>query len=239
MTPLSTFMYCFSGFYTNCTHVMQQGTDYVVTGPSCFAVLTATNWNNISTIYTPLCNQLSYFAITSALSAVTQIQINTYSNQPFLTGGQARTTSAVVCAYGAGQTVPIVSVYAGNVVYIGMDFDWSPGNHYEPGFMNLNLNGDTLQSLNLLNCYLTGINMSADFNCAQLNSIGFQNTQFYQGQLAADNGLKNFLQRLVSQGPNNGSLYALNDLNPLDASIITLIDTLTATKGWFYQRQTV
>jgi len=238
MTPLSTFMFCFSGGLTNCTNAFTENKDYIVSGKSCFAVLTSTNWSAVNSIFTPLCSQLSYFAITSALSAVTQSQTNAYGNQPFLTGGNVQTVTPTVCAYGNGQTVPIVTVSNGNRTFLGMDFTWSESNNFRPGFMNLNLNGSTLEVLSLSNCYLTGINMSADFNCSSLASIGFSNTKFFQGQLAPDAGLKRFLERLVSQGPNNGNLYALNDLNPLDPSIITLIRTLTSTKGWFYQRQT-
>ena len=242
MTPLSTFMYCFSGFSfagpINCTNAFTENTDYIVSGKSCFAVLSSPNWSLVNTIFTPLCSQLSYFAITSALSAVGQSQTNAYGNQPYLTGGTVQTMTPIVCAYGNGQTVPILTVYHGNEVFIGQDFTWSMDNYFIPGFMNLNLNGSTLQNLSLTNCYLTGINMSADFNCSNLTSIGFADTLFWQGQLAPDTGLKRFLQRLVTQGPNNGYLYALNDFAFLDNSVITLLQTLTSTKGWTYTRQT-
>lgn len=242
MTPLSTFMYCFSGFSfagpINCTNAFTENIDYIVSGKSCFAVLTSTNWPQVNTIFTPLCSQLSYFAVTSALSSVTSAQSNAYGNQPYLTGGNVQTFSSIVCAYGNGQTVPILTVSNGNEVFIGVDFTWSESNNFRPGFMNLNLNGSTLESLFLYNCYLTGINMSADFNCSNLNTVGFSNTKFWQGQTAPGIGLKSFLERLVSQGPNNGSLYALNDFSPLDPSVTTVINTLTSTKGWFYQRQT-
>ena len=149
MTPLSTFMFCFSGFDFatfrpfNCTNAFTENKDYIVSGKSCFAVLTSTNWSQVDTIFTPLCSQLSYFAVPPALSAVTSAQSNAYGNQPYLTGGNVQTFTRVVCAYGNEQTVPILTVNNGNVVFIGIDFTWSESNNYRPGFMNLNLNGST------------------------------------------------------------------------------------------------
>jgi len=226
--PLSTFVTCISGI-DDCTNNFTLNEDYIVSGKSCVVVLTSEKWFDVSRIITSKDNALDYFSIdTDVLSGINQIQINPYDNQPYLTGGNLYTNSTILCVY--RQSVSACNVYEGIQTYIAEDWIVSPG-----GAMNLTIKGDSLQTLYLVNCLLSGISIDSGIVLSNLNSISFIDTSFIADtHNIMGNGINKFLFHLSCFAPNNGYFSSQNDLiwNFLNILGRNSLSTLTADKGW-------
>lgn len=230
--PLSTFITCISGI-NNCTNNFTLNEDYVISGKSCVAVLTSEKWFDVTKVITPKDYELDYFSIdTDLLSGVGQVQVNPYDNQPYLTGGNFYTNCPILCVY--EQTISACNVYEGITTYIAEKWLQTPG-----GGMNLLLKGNSLQTLYVINCVLTGINIDPTIQLSNLQTVGFINTFFITDAVNNNSGnsINKFLNHLALYGPNNGSFYSQNDLstnlNNLNVEGRNALFTLTGSKSWY------